>query len=167
MPSYAESSDCNLDRANGRGRSGAQTAGGDSKAFPRLKQPLFAVPALRELESACWLVFCEMPAQYPRSAFRVLRGSAQAVLGMDTMERQRPLGLAEGLLSGPEILRNKVHTGWVWQIWLWLNLRNILIQKIHHKSTLQISGPNGLLILLCLRSHQLTRCSRATPSCCA
>ena len=35
------------------GRSGGQTAGGDSKAFPRLKQPLFAAPALRELESAC------------------------------------------------------------------------------------------------------------------
>ena len=46
------------------------------------------------------------------------------------------------LLSGPEILRNKVHTGWAWQILLRKNLRNILIQKIHHKSTLQISGPN-------------------------
>ena len=43
----------NLYRANGRGRFGGQTAGGDPKAFPRLKQPLFAVPALRELESAC------------------------------------------------------------------------------------------------------------------
>ena len=43
--------------------------------------------------------------------------------------------------SGPEILRNKVHTGWVWKNLLWKNLRNILIQKIHHKSTLQISGP--------------------------
>ena len=42
-----------LYRANGRGRSGGQAAGGDSNAFPRLKQPLFAVPALRELESAC------------------------------------------------------------------------------------------------------------------
>ena len=42
-----------LFRANGRGRPGGQTAEGDSKAFPRLKQPLFAVPALRELESAC------------------------------------------------------------------------------------------------------------------
>ena len=35
----------------------------------------------------------------------------------------------EGLLSGPEILRNKVHTGWVWQILLRTNLRKILIQK--------------------------------------
>ena len=42
-----------LYRANGRGRSGGQTAGGDPEAFPRLEQPLFAVPALRELESAC------------------------------------------------------------------------------------------------------------------
>ena len=37
---------------NGGGRSGGQTAKGDSKTFPRLKQPLFAVQALRELESA-------------------------------------------------------------------------------------------------------------------
>ena len=44
--------DIDLYRANGRGRSGGQTAGGDPKAS-RLKQPLFAVPALRELESAC------------------------------------------------------------------------------------------------------------------
>ena len=42
-----------LYRANGRGRCGGQTAGGDPEALPRLKQPLFAVPALRELESAC------------------------------------------------------------------------------------------------------------------
>ena len=42
-----------LDRANGRGRFGGQTAGGHPKAFPRPKKPLFAVPALRELESAC------------------------------------------------------------------------------------------------------------------
>ena len=32
---------------------GEQAAGGDPKAFPRPKQPLFAVPALRHLESAC------------------------------------------------------------------------------------------------------------------
>ena len=38
---------------NGRGRSGGQTAGGHPKAFPRPRQPLFAVPALRELDSAC------------------------------------------------------------------------------------------------------------------
>ena len=39
--------------ANGRGRFGGQTAGGHPKASPRPRQPLFAVPALRELESAC------------------------------------------------------------------------------------------------------------------
>ena len=38
---------------NGRGRFDGQTAGGHPKAFPRPNQPLFAVPALRELESAC------------------------------------------------------------------------------------------------------------------
>ena len=38
---------------NGRGRFGGQTAGGHPKAFSQLRQPLFAVPALRELESAC------------------------------------------------------------------------------------------------------------------
>ena len=44
-----------LHRANGRGRFGGQTAGGHPKAFPWPKKPLFAVPALRELESACRL----------------------------------------------------------------------------------------------------------------
>ena len=44
-----------LHRANGRGRFGGQTAGGHSKAFPSPKKPLFAVPALRELKSACRL----------------------------------------------------------------------------------------------------------------
>ena len=39
--------------ANGRGRFGEQAAGGHPKASPRPKQPLFGVPALRELESAC------------------------------------------------------------------------------------------------------------------
>ena len=43
--------------------------------------------------------------------------------------------------KGPEILRNKVHTGWGWQILLWKNLKTFFVQKIHHKSTLQISGP--------------------------
>ena len=42
-----------LYRANGRSHSGGQTAEGDSKASPRLKRPLFAAPALREIESAC------------------------------------------------------------------------------------------------------------------
>ena len=42
-----------LHRANGRGRFGGQAAGGHPKAFPWPKKPLFAVPALRELESAC------------------------------------------------------------------------------------------------------------------
>ena len=31
--------------------------------------------------------------------------------------------------NGPEILRNKVHTGWGWQILLWKNLRIYLVQK--------------------------------------
>ena len=47
------SSFLHLYRANGLGHSGGQAAGGDSKASPRLKQPLSAVPALRDLESAC------------------------------------------------------------------------------------------------------------------
>ena len=38
---------------NGRGRFGGQTAGGQPKASPRPRQPPFAAPALRELESAC------------------------------------------------------------------------------------------------------------------
>ena len=42
-----------LQCVNGLGRSGGQTAGGHPKAFPRPRQPLSAVPALRELESAC------------------------------------------------------------------------------------------------------------------
>ena len=44
---------CTLHRANGHGRFGGQTAGGHPKAFPWPQKPLFAVPALRELESAC------------------------------------------------------------------------------------------------------------------
>ena len=47
-----------LCRANGRGRSGGQTAGGDSKTFP-----------LRELESAFRVVFCEMPVTVPTVCF--------------------------------------------------------------------------------------------------
>ena len=38
---------------NRRGRLGGQTAGGHPKAFPRPRQPVFAVPALREIEGAC------------------------------------------------------------------------------------------------------------------
>ena len=38
-------------RANGRSRFGGQTAGGHPKAFPRPRQPLIALPALRELKS--------------------------------------------------------------------------------------------------------------------
>ena len=34
-----------------------------------------------------------------------------------------------------------MHTGWGWQILFWNSLRNILIQKTHHKSTLQSSRP--------------------------
>ena len=50
----------------------------------------------------------------------------------------------KGYLVVQEIVKNKVHTGWVWQFLLRKNLRNILIPKIHHKSTLQISGPKNL-----------------------
>ena len=39
-----------------RGGFGGQTAGGHPKAFPRPGRPLFAVPALRELESACRVI---------------------------------------------------------------------------------------------------------------
>ena len=69
--SYPQATD-NLYRANGRGRSGGQTAGGDSSAFPQLKEPLFAVPALRELKFKvlAGLVFCEMLSQYAQSAFQ-------------------------------------------------------------------------------------------------
>ena len=42
-----------LECVNGRGRFGGQTAGGHPKVFPRPRRPLFAAPALRELESAC------------------------------------------------------------------------------------------------------------------
>ena len=45
----------NLSCANGRGRSGAQIAGGHPKASSRPRQPAFAAPASRELESA-WRV---------------------------------------------------------------------------------------------------------------
>ena len=66
--------------ANGRGRSGGQAGRGDSKAFPRLKQPLFAVLALRELESACRVSLLWDAVTVPQSAFqsspRVARGSA-------------------------------------------------------------------------------------------
>ena len=69
-----------LECVNGRGRFGGQTAGGHPKAFPRPTQPLFAVPAWRELESACKWACCETLSQYPQSAFQgfsgVARGSA-------------------------------------------------------------------------------------------
>ena len=39
--------------ANGRGRFGGQIARGHPKAFAQPRQPLFALPALRELECAC------------------------------------------------------------------------------------------------------------------
>ena len=42
-----------LQCANGHGHSGGQTAGGHPKACPRPRQPVLAVSALRELESAC------------------------------------------------------------------------------------------------------------------
>ena len=43
-------------RAKGRSRFGGQIAGDHPKAFPRPRQPLFAVPAVGELESACRVI---------------------------------------------------------------------------------------------------------------
>ena len=65
---------CQDYRANGRAV--RQTAGGYSNAFPRLKQPLFAVSASRELESASRVVFFVRCCHSTHSLlFRVLRGS--------------------------------------------------------------------------------------------
>ena len=51
MPGIALSRDV-LQCVHGRGRPGAQIAGGHPQALPRPRQPLFAVPAFeRELES--------------------------------------------------------------------------------------------------------------------
>ena len=44
---------CQKVMCNGCGRFGGQIAGGYPKAFPQPRQPLFALPTLRELESAC------------------------------------------------------------------------------------------------------------------
>ena len=56
---------CGDSLVNGRGCLGGQSARGHPKAFPRLGLPLFAVPALRELESACrvsvFLRCCDSP----------------------------------------------------------------------------------------------------------
>ena len=50
---------------------------GTHKPPPWPRQPLFAVPALRELEMLAGLAFCEMLSQYPRSAFQGLCGGHQ------------------------------------------------------------------------------------------
>ena len=42
-----------LSCVNGRGRFGGQPAGGHPKTFPRPRHALCAVPALKDLESAC------------------------------------------------------------------------------------------------------------------
>ena len=60
---------------NGRGRFGGQTAGGHPKAFPRPRQPLFAVPALRELKSACSVSILLDAVTVPPAFHGVLRGS--------------------------------------------------------------------------------------------
>ena len=55
---------------------GGQTAGGPPKASPRRMQPLFAVPALRELESACRVSILPVPTVCFSGA---LRGSPERV----------------------------------------------------------------------------------------
>ena len=68
----------NIYCVNGRGRSGEQTAGGHPKASPRPRQPHFAGPALRELESACRLSIFWDPVTVPTVCFSgVLRTSSQ------------------------------------------------------------------------------------------
>ena len=59
--------------------SGGQTAGEHQKAFPRPRQPFFAVPALRELEGACRVsILCDAVTVHPQSAFHgVLQGGHQ------------------------------------------------------------------------------------------
>ena len=57
------------------------------EASPLLEQPLFAVPALRELESACRVSICEMLSQYPQSAFR---GSPRVAGGVSSSLRPKP-----------------------------------------------------------------------------
>ena len=66
--------------ANGRGRFGGQTAGRHPKASPRPRQPLFAVSALRELESACRVSILWDAVAVPTVCFSgALRGSPEGV----------------------------------------------------------------------------------------
>ena len=71
------------------GRSGGQTAGGDSKAFPQLKQPLFAVPLLRELRSACSVSILRDAVTVPTVCFSGLsegrRGGGQQQFATRTL----------------------------------------------------------------------------------
>ena len=60
-----------LQCANGRGRSGGQTAGAHPKSFPRPRQPLFFSAGIeRARKVLAGLAFCEMLSQYPQSAFK-------------------------------------------------------------------------------------------------
>ena len=62
------------------GRFGGQTAGGHPKASPRRRQPLFAVLALRELESACRVCTLWYAVTVPMVCFsEILRGSSVGV----------------------------------------------------------------------------------------
>ena len=49
---------------------GGQTAGGDSKTFPRLKPPLLQCQHWESAKVLAGLVFCEMLSQYSQSAFQ-------------------------------------------------------------------------------------------------
>ena len=69
-----------LRRVNGRGRFGGQTARGHPKASPQPRQPLFSVPALRELESACRASILWDAVTVPAVCFSgALRGSPEGV----------------------------------------------------------------------------------------
>ena len=56
---------------------GGQTAGGHPRAFPRPRQPLFAVPDWRELESSCRVSIFQMKSQYPQAAFQGIAGGQE------------------------------------------------------------------------------------------
>ena len=69
----------NLECANGRGRSGGQAARGHPKACPRPRLPLSAVPALKELKSACRVSIFHDEGLHSRSRSR--RSGEQANVG--------------------------------------------------------------------------------------
>ena len=74
---------------DGRGRFGGQTAGGHPKAFSWARQALFAVPALREFESACRVsILCEgvtVPTVCFSGALRGSPGEGQQQFATQTL----------------------------------------------------------------------------------